>query len=116
MSSAANTLVNNTKWIYVSKIATQLFSVITTILVIRKLSVDVFGTFNLFQTSFVVFQLFTLSWIISVFNRYIPEIEGAGNATKLMVWSNTYCSRPKLGFRKKGNMHVNPLIPGIDSV
>lgn len=56
MSSAANTLVNNAKWIYVSKIATQLFSVITTILVIRKLSVDVFGTFNFSKTRLSCFR------------------------------------------------------------
>ncbi len=45
-TSRAKILVKNTAWIYVGKLFTQLFGVIATILVIRKLSVDVFGTYN----------------------------------------------------------------------
>jgi len=45
-TSHARILVKNTAWIYAGKPATQLFGIIATILVIRKLAVDVYGTYN----------------------------------------------------------------------
>ncbi len=72
--SKAKILVKNTKWIYISKIFSQLFSLVATILVIRQLAVDVFGTYNLLLTSFVVFEIFALSAVVNVLNRYVPEL------------------------------------------
>lgn len=73
-SSPFKILVQNTKWIYISKIATQILNLISVVLVIRKLDVNVFGTYSLLLNSFVVFQVFALSSIQNVFNRYIPEL------------------------------------------
>jgi len=72
--SKAKILVRNTKWIYISKLFSQLFGLLATVLVIRQVAVDVFGTFNLLLSSFVVFQIFALSAVQNVFNRYIPEL------------------------------------------
>lgn len=72
--SKANILITNTKWIYISKLFSQLFGLISTILVIRQLEVDIFGTYNLLLSSFVVFEILALSAVSNVFNRYIPEL------------------------------------------
>lgn len=88
-SSRIKILVNNTAWIYFSKIFTQLISLITTILVIRKLAVDIFGTYNFLLNTFVIIELFVLSSITSVFNRYIPELIKNNEFYKLKKLINT---------------------------
>jgi len=70
----ASILVKNTKWIYISKLFSQLFGLLATILVIRQLEVSVFGAYNLLLSSFVVFEILALSAVSNVFNRYIPEL------------------------------------------
>ena len=72
--SKVKILIHNTKWIYISKIVTQILGLVATVLVIRKLSVDIFGTYNLLINSFIVFQIFAVSSVSNVFNRYIPEL------------------------------------------
>ena len=72
--SKAKTLIHNTKWIYISKIVTQILGLVATVLVIRKLSVDIFGTYNILLNSFIVFQIFAVSSVSNIFNRYIPEL------------------------------------------
>lgn len=67
-------IVTNTKWIYLSKLFGQIFALLSTIIIIRQLEVDIFGTYNLLLSSFVVIQIVSLSAVSNVFNRYIPEI------------------------------------------
>lgn len=66
-----------------SKITTQIFGFIITILVIRKLAVVTYGTYNFLISSLVVFNLFAVSPINSIFNRYIPELIQNKEYTKL---------------------------------
>jgi len=73
-TSRAKILVKNTAWIYVGKLFTQLFGVIATILVIRKLAVDVFGTYNFLIKILLIYFVFALSPVMNLFNRYIPEL------------------------------------------
>ncbi len=73
-SSKVNTLVKNTGWIYVNKVVFAILQFIVTILVIRKLEVEVYGTFNFLIGSFFIFQIFAASQVTAVFDRYIPEL------------------------------------------
>ncbi len=73
-SSKVNTLVKNTSWVYVNKVFFSILQVIVTILVIRKLDIDIYGTFNFLIASFFIFQIFAASQVASVFDRYIPEL------------------------------------------
>jgi O-antigen/teichoic acid export membrane protein len=47
---------------------------VTTILVIRKLDVEMYGTYNLLLKFIVIYNIFSESPISTVFNRYIPEL------------------------------------------
>jgi len=76
-------LIKNTKWVYISKIFSQFFGLLAIILVIRQLDVDVFGTYNLLLSSFVVFEILALSAVSSVFNRFIPELIANNEFNKL---------------------------------
>lgn len=71
--SSSKILLHNTKWIYLSKLATQIIGLFTTVMIVSKLDVDSFGKYSLLLASFVVFQIFSLSSITSVINRYVPE-------------------------------------------
>jgi O-antigen/teichoic acid export membrane protein len=73
-TSRAKILVKNTTWIYVGKLFTQLFGIIATILVIRKLAVDVFGTYSFLIKILLLYFVFALSPVMNLFNRYIPEL------------------------------------------
>lgn len=66
-------MVVNTQWLYVSKIAAKLLGLISIVLVIRQLDVDIFGTYNLLLTSFVVFEILALAAVNQVFQRFIPD-------------------------------------------
>lgn len=66
--------VENSQYIYLGTIVSEIFSFIVSILVIRKLSVETFGTFNFLIASFFVFRVIGISSISSLFNRYIPEL------------------------------------------
>lgn len=74
LESNAKILINNSAWMYLAKITSQLLMLVATVLVINKLAIDVFGTYNLLLNSFVVFQILALSAVVNVFNRYIPEL------------------------------------------
>ncbi len=71
--SKINILVQNTKWVYISKIAAKALGLVSAVLVIRQLDVDVFGTYSLLMSSFFLFSVLSLSAIYQVFLRYIPE-------------------------------------------
>ncbi len=72
--SKINTFTKNTAWIYLGKIGSQILAFITAVLVIKKLDVDMYGTYNLLLKFIILFNVFSLSPIGSVFNRYIPEL------------------------------------------
>lgn len=61
----------------------QLFGLLSIVLVVNKLPVDIFGTYNLLISSFVVFQIFALSSVQNVYNRYIPELAQKNEYKKL---------------------------------
>lgn len=67
-------LVENSSWVYFGKISVQLFSFIVTVLVIRQLAVEVFGTYRFLVNTMVVFSVFTVDPIATIFQRYIPEL------------------------------------------
>jgi len=72
--SNAHILIKNTGWVYFGKLVSQVLGLIASILVIRKLDVDVYGTFSFLLGLFSVFQLFILSPVKDLLNRFIPEL------------------------------------------
>ncbi len=72
-------LIDNTLWIYAGKIITQVLGLFATILVIRKLPVDTYGTYSFLFGLFFVYQLFITSPIKNVLLRYVPELIEKGN-------------------------------------
>ena len=83
MSDTGKLIVNNTFWIYFGKILVQLISVFATILVIRKIDVDVYGLFNTLLIIGVVIHLLTTSPIVQVLFRYIPELHKSNGYLKI---------------------------------
>jgi O-antigen/teichoic acid export membrane protein len=79
----ANVLAENTFWVYGGKIITQLFGFIVTIFVIKKLSVDVYGTFNFLVASYALFKIIGIASFTSVFDRFIPEFVKNNDYVKL---------------------------------
>lgn len=76
-------LSKNTFWVYINKILTQGLGFIVSILIIRKLPVEVFGTFNFLLSTFVVFEIFSLSPLGTVINRYVPELQSKKDFRKI---------------------------------
>lgn len=76
MSNISNKklLINNTLWVYAGKLITQLLGLLATILVIRKLPVDIYGTYLFIFGLFFVYQLFITSPLKNVLLRYVPEL------------------------------------------
>ncbi len=66
-------------WVYASKVITQILGLIATVLVIRKLPVDTYGTFTFLFGLFFVYQLFITSPIKNALLRYVPEFSENGN-------------------------------------
>jgi len=83
-SSKTKILIKNTGWVYIGKIGTQLLALITTILVIRKLDVDIYGTYNILLKTIVFFNIFSFSPIGTVFDRYVPELVLYSDRQKLV--------------------------------
>ena len=82
--SRSKILIKNTSWIYVAKFITQFLGIIVSIFVIRKLSIEEYGTFNFLVASFIGFQVIALQPIQSILNRYIPELSKSNN-NKLII-------------------------------
>lgn len=72
--SKVSILTKNITWLYFGKIISQAFSIIVSVLIIKKLSVEDYGTFNLLVGTLVVFEVFGSSSIKMIFSRYIPEL------------------------------------------
>ena len=78
-----NLLITNTLWVYLSKVIAQLLGVFATVLVIRKLPVDTYGTYTFLFGLFFVYQLFITSPIKNVLLRYIPELTDNGSYSSI---------------------------------
>lgn len=77
--SNVSVVYSNTKWVMIGKFITQFISLIALVFVIRKLEVDIFGTFNFLLTVFLLFQVFGLSPFTAVIKRYVPELLQVGD-------------------------------------
>lgn len=77
-SSLAKILVTQTGWVYMAKVVTQLFSLLASVLVIRKLPVEVYGTFAFLFGLFALFQLLITSPLNHVITRFLPEMREQG--------------------------------------
>ncbi len=83
-------LINNTLWIYAGKLITQILSLVATILVIKELPVDTYGTYTFLFGLFFIYQLFITSPIKNVLLRYVPELHAQGEQkviNKLILYS-----------------------------
>jgi O-antigen/teichoic acid export membrane protein len=81
--SSANTLISNTGWVYAGKIITQIFSLVASVLVIRKLPVDTYGAFTFAFGLYAFFQLFIYSPLQYVAIRFLPEMEANGHTRSI---------------------------------
>jgi len=70
----SRTLIQNTLYISISKLITEIIGIFVQILIIRKLTVETYGEFNFLLNSFIIFQIFSISPIADVFYRYIAEL------------------------------------------
>ncbi len=85
-------LIDNTLWVYAGTIITQILGLFATVLVIRKLPVEVYGTYTFIFGLFVVYQLFITSPLKNVLLRYVPELTQGGHFSvvrKLLLYSVT---------------------------
>ncbi|MBS2099104.1 oligosaccharide flippase family protein [Carboxylicivirga linearis] len=67
-------LVENTLWVYLAKIVMQLISLIASVLVLRQLDVDVYGTYVFLFGLFTAYQLLITSPLKHVLTRFVPEL------------------------------------------
>jgi len=81
--SNVNKLVKSTVWVYIGKIGIQILSFITSILVIRKLNIEMYGTYQLLLNIIFLFNVFSASPVINIFTRYIPELLNTHNHKKI---------------------------------
>ena len=86
-------LINNTLWVYAGKVITQVLGLVATVLVIRKLPVEMYGTYTFLFGLFFVYQLFVTSPIKNVLLRYVPELYEKGASfivRKLVIYSQVF--------------------------
>ncbi len=81
--SSAGILISNTGWVYTGKIVTQLFSLVASVLVIRKLPIDTYGAFTFIFGLYAFFQLFIYSPLQYVAIRFLPEMEANGHTRSI---------------------------------
>ncbi|SMO49733.1 Membrane protein involved in the export of O-antigen and teichoic acid [Saccharicrinis carchari] len=94
-------LIDNTLWVYAGKIITQILGLFATVLVIRKLPVEVYGTYTFIFGLFVVYQLFITSPLKNVLLRYVPELTQGGHfnvVRKLLLYALSLASAMVLLF------------------
>lgn len=80
--------VENSQYIYLATLVTEVFGFIVSIFVIRKLSVETYGTFNFLIASFFIFRVIGISSVSSLFNRFIPEMAEKKEFSKLKKFLN----------------------------
>ncbi|MCT4643799.1 MAG: hypothetical protein N4A74_02345, partial [Carboxylicivirga sp.] len=74
MESKKKILVENTLWVYLAKILVQAFGFIASVMVLRQLPVDVYGTYFFLFGLFTLYQLLITSPLRHVILRFIPEL------------------------------------------
>lgn len=74
MSSRKKILIENTIWVYLAKIVTQLVGLLASVLVLRQLDVDIYGTYVFLFGLFTAYQLLIISPLKHVLIRFIPEL------------------------------------------
>ncbi len=74
-------LINNTLWVYSGKIVSQVLGLLATVLVIRKLPVDTYGTYLFIFGLFFIYQIFITSPVKNLLIRFIPELVEKRNYT-----------------------------------
>ncbi|WP_430809898.1 MULTISPECIES: lipopolysaccharide biosynthesis protein [unclassified Carboxylicivirga] len=75
MSDNKKILLENTIWLYMAKLIVQALGMLASILVLRKLEVNVYGTYVLLFGLFAIFQLLVTSPLKHVFLRFIPGLK-----------------------------------------
>ncbi len=66
--------VKNTLFLYIGNLFVSLANLIISIYIIRKLSISEFGLYSFILGSFFFVQIFSLSSISTILNRFIPEL------------------------------------------
>ncbi len=74
MSTDKKILVDNTMWMYLGKIVSQILGLVASVLVIRKLPVDDYGTYLFIFGLFFIYQLLITSPIKHLLLRFVPEL------------------------------------------
>lgn len=71
--TAVDYAVKNTFFLYVGNLVIEAVNLFISIYIIRKLSVETFGLYNFILGSMLFVQIFTISSISTIVNRFIPE-------------------------------------------
>ncbi|MDD3804518.1 MAG: oligosaccharide flippase family protein [bacterium] len=71
--TAVDYAVKNTFFLYVGNLVIEVVNLFISIYIIRKLSVETFGLYSFILGSMLFVQIFTISSISTVFNRFFPE-------------------------------------------
>ena len=74
MESRKRVLVENTIWVYIAKIVVQSLGFIASVMVLRELPVDVYGTYFFLFGLFTLYQLLITSPLRHVIIRFVPEL------------------------------------------
>ncbi len=85
MTKTKQLLLENTMWVYVAKIVTQAIGLLASVLVLRQLEVDVYGTYVFLFGLFVGFQLLIISPLKQVLLRFIPELRPKISGQNMLV-------------------------------
>ncbi|WP_439183601.1 oligosaccharide flippase family protein [Carboxylicivirga taeanensis] len=75
MANNKQILLENTMWLYMAKLVVQVLGLLASILVLRKLEVNVYGTYVLLFGMFALFQLLVTSPLKHVLLRFIPGLK-----------------------------------------
>jgi len=84
MTNRKKILVENTMWVYLAKIVMQLISLVASVLVLRQLDVDVYGTYVFLFVLFTAYQLLITSPLKHVLIRFVPELKNKVASSSLL--------------------------------
>nr|WP_319398932.1 polysaccharide biosynthesis C-terminal domain-containing protein [uncultured Carboxylicivirga sp.] len=77
-------LLENTLWVYLAKIVTQLISLVASVMVLRQLDVDIYGTYVFLFGLFTAYQLVIVSPLKHVLLRFVPELKKSISSASLL--------------------------------
>lgn len=83
VNSNKKQLIDNTLWMYLGKITSQILGFVASVLVIRKLPVDLYGTYMFVFGLFFIYQLIITSPVKHLLLRYIPELRSKNDYLSL---------------------------------